>query len=174
MMGACIVTHRYHRSVSDPATGPLALIQSFVSTLGPESDAVEAPEAADASDSAGSAGAGGSDPLGSRAEAASWLHAAGLLPAEAGLTNSEHSALLRMREALRDVIVAHAEGHADEAATERLTKALAEGRLVVIVEPAGTVRLASAARTSYPGLVAAVAVAFADMVAAGTWPQLEA
>ncbi len=106
--------------------------------------------------------------------AASWLHAAGLLPAEAGLSNSEHSALLRMREALRDVIVAHAAGRDDEAATERLTKALAEGRLVVIVESGGTVHLASAARTSYPGLVAAVAVAFADMVIAGTWPQLEA
>ncbi len=167
------MTHRYHRSVSDPAPGPLALIQSFVSTLGPGSEAVEAPEAAEPS-GAGSSGSAGSDPLGSRVEAASWLHAAGLLPAEAGLSNSEHSALLRMREALRDVIVAHAEGHPDEAAAERLTKALAEGRLVVIAEPAGTIHLASAARTSYPGLVASFAVAFADMVTAGTWPQLEA
>jgi hypothetical protein len=147
-----------------PVPGPLALIQSFVNTAGHDSDAPDAAEAADAPDA---------DPLGTRAEAAAWLHSAGLLPAEAGLTSSEHSALLRMREALRDVIAARADAEHDEAAAERLTKALAEGRVVVIVEAPGTVRLASAARTSYPGLVASIAVAFADMVTAGTWPQLE-
>ena len=95
-----------------------------------------------------------------------------MLAAEAGLTNSEHAALLRMREALRDVLAAHADGRKDAAAAERLTRALAEGRLVVVVDTASTVQLASAARASYPGLVAAFAVAIADAAAAGTWPGL--
>ena len=40
----------------------------------------------------------GADQLGTREEAAAWLRTAGLLPAEAGLSNSEHAALLRLRE----------------------------------------------------------------------------
>ena len=110
------------------------------------------------------------DLLRTREEAAAWLRAAALLPAGAGLTNSEHSALLRLRESVRDVLAAHAAGREDPGAAARLTRALAEGRLVVTVDPASTVRLASAARASYPGVVAAIAVAIADAAAAGTWP----
>ena len=139
--------------VPDPADGPLALVHSFASTFSDDP---------------------GADPLGTREDAAAWLHAAGLLPAEAGLTNSEHAALLRTREALRDVLAAHADGRKDAAAAERLTRALAEGRLVVIVDTASTVRLASAARASYPGLVATIAIAIAEAAAAGTWPALTA
>jgi hypothetical protein len=124
---------------------PLPLIQSFAST----SD---------------------TDLLQTREEAAAWLRAAGLLPAEAGLSNSEHAALLRLREAIRDVLAAHADGREDPDATARLTKTLAEGRLVVIVDPAGSVRLASAARASYASVVAGIAVAIAEAAAAGTWP----
>lgn len=125
----------------------LRLIQSFANTLN-----------------------AGTDLLHSREEAAEWLHAAGLLPAEAGLSNSEYAALLRLREALRDVVAAHREGRADADAAARLTRTLAEGRLVVIVDPPNTVRLASAARSSYPSVVAGIAVAIADLAAAGTWP----
>jgi hypothetical protein len=50
-----------------------------------------------------------------------------------------------------------------------LTKALADGRLVLTVDPASTVQLASAARASYPNIVAAVAVAIAESAASGTW-----
>ena len=120
---------------------PLDLIQSFVNT----------------------------DSLQTREEAAGWLHAAELLPPEAGLTNSEHAALLRLRESLRDVLAAHASGREDPDATARLTRTLAEGRLVVTVDAASTVRLASAARSNYPSVVAGVAVAIADLAAAGTW-----
>jgi hypothetical protein len=135
--------------VPDPASGPPDLIHSFASTLGAEPDA---------------------DLLGTREEAAAWLRGAALLPAGAGLTNSEHAALLRLRDSVRDVLAAHAGGREDPDATARLTKALAEGRLVVTVDAALTVRLASAARASYPSVVAAVAVAIAESAAAGTWP----
>ncbi|HEY1000645.1 MAG TPA: ABATE domain-containing protein [Streptosporangiaceae bacterium] len=55
-----------------PVTGPLQMIQAFANTLSV---------------------APGADQLGTREEAAAWLRSAGLLPAEAGLTNSEHAAL---------------------------------------------------------------------------------
>jgi hypothetical protein len=66
-------------------TGSLQLIQGFANTLGASP---------------------GADQLGTREEAAGWLRSAGLLPAEAGLSNSEHAALLRLRESMRDVLAA--------------------------------------------------------------------
>jgi predicted RNA-binding Zn ribbon-like protein len=138
--------------VPDPASGALHLIQSFANTLSAEPD---------------------TDLLGTREEAAAWLHAAALLPAETGLTNSEHAALLRLRGAIRDVLAAHGDGREDAAAAGLLTRTLAEGRLVVTVDPASTVRLASAARASYPSVVAGIAVAVADSAAAGAWLGLK-
>jgi hypothetical protein len=126
--------------VSTPAADPVHLIQSFASTRGAGPDA---------------------DLLRTREEAAAWLRRAELLPAEAGLTNSEHAALLRLRDSIRDVFAARADGREDAEAAARLTRALADGRLVLTVDPAGTVQLASAARASYPNLVAAIAIAIA-------------
>jgi predicted RNA-binding Zn ribbon-like protein len=131
------------------ATGPLQLIQAFANTLGASP---------------------GADQLGTREEAAAWLRAAGLLPAEAGLSNSEYAALLRLRESIRDVLAAHTGGREDAA---RLTRALADGRLVLTVDPASAVQLASAARASYPNLVAVVAIAIAAAAASGAWPRLK-
>ena len=132
----------------DPA--PLHLIESFAGTLSADPD---------------------TDPLRTREAAAGWLRTAGLLPAEAGLTTSEHAALLRLRSSIRDVLDAHADGRPDAEAAARLTKALADGRLVLSVGPASTVRLASAARASYPNLVAVIAIAIAESAASGTWPR---
>jgi predicted RNA-binding Zn ribbon-like protein len=113
------------------------------------------------------------DLLRTREQAAAWLHTAALLPAEAGLTNSEHAALLRLRESIRDVLAAHTDGRQDADAAARLTKALADGRLVLTVDPASTVQLASAARASYPNIVAVVAIAIAESAASGTWLRLK-
>jgi hypothetical protein len=134
---------------STAAPGPAQLIQSLARTLSADRE---------------------TDLLSSREEAAAWLRTAALLPAEAGLSNSEHAALLRLRDSVRDVLAAHADGREDAAATGRLTKALADGRLVLTVDPAGTPQLASAARASYPNLVAEVAVAIAAAAADGAWP----
>ena len=116
----------------------------------------------------------GADQLGTREEATAWLRTAGLLPAEAGLSNSEHAALLRLRESMRDVLAAHTAGREDAGAASRLTRALADGRLVLTVDPASAVELASAARSSYPNLVAAIAVAIAGSAASDAWPRLKA
>jgi len=125
------------------ASGPLRLIRSFASTRGADSEP---------------------DLLRTREEAAAWLRAADLLPADGGLSNSEHAALLRLRESVRDVLAARAGGREDAAAAARLTRALADGRLVLTVDPAGTVQLASAARASYPNLVAVLAIAIAGVM----------
>lgn len=111
--------------------------------------------------------------LGTREDAAAWLAAAELLPDGSALSNSEHAALLRLRESLRDLLAARTAGRRDDDATARLTRSLADGRVVVTVEPPGDIRLASAARASYSSLVAAVAVAIAESAAAGTWPKLK-
>lgn len=128
----------------DAAPGPLSLVQSLANA----------------------------DSLTTREEAAAWLRAASVLPAEAGLSGSEHAALLRLRDAVRDTLATHTDGRNDPDATGRLTKALAEGRLVVKVDAASRVQLATAARSSYPSVVAAFAVAIAEAAAAGTWPRL--
>src|ERR1700760_1704857 len=116
-------------------------------------------------------GAGpGQDALASREQAAAWLQSAGWLPVEAGLSNSEHGALLRLRNSVRDTLAAAAGTPEAADAATRLTKALAEGRLVVTAGPGGSVPLATAARASYPSVVAAVAVAIAHAAYSGQWP----
>jgi hypothetical protein len=106
------------------------------------------------------------DPLATREEAAGWLRATGLLPADEGVTlsGSEHGALLRLRDSLRDVLAARAERRPDADAAARLTRALADGRLVVTIEEAGTAGLASSARAVYSNLVAAIAIAIARAI----------
>jgi hypothetical protein len=102
------------------------------------------------------------DRLAIRDDAAEWLHGTGLLSADAALSGSEHNALLRLRDALRDVLAARRAGGSNEDAAARLTRALADGRLVVTVAPAGASGLASSARASYSNLVAVIAIAVAD------------
>lgn len=135
-----------------PDHDPPALIQSFANTRSADP---------------------GTDHLRTRDEAAAWLRAAALLPTEAGLSNSEHAALLRLRESIRDVLAAHTAGREDAEAAARLTKALADGRLVVTVDPASAIQLASGARASYSSLVATVAVAVAGCAACGAWLRLK-
>jgi hypothetical protein len=129
---------RYDQSVTTPAP---SLIQSLANTAH-----------------------SGADPLATRDDAVGWLQTVGLLPADpdSNLTNSEHGALLRLRDSLRDVLAARAERRADADAAARLTRALADGRLVVTVDPAGGAGLASSARATYSNLVAAVAIAVAE------------
>jgi hypothetical protein len=114
--------------------------------------------------------ASGGDTLLGREDADVWLRARQLMPADATLSHSEHAALLRLRDALLDVLAAMKDGRDDPDASARLTRALAEGRLVVIVDSSGSVALNTAARAVYPSVVAAIAVAIARASAAGDWP----
>ena len=110
------------------------------------------------------------DLLATREDAVSWLRAAGLMPAGAAISGSEHGALLRLRDAIRDWLATHASGRPDADVAARLTRALADGRLVVTITGSGAVKLETAARSVYPSIVAAIAVAIAEADAAGTWP----
>jgi hypothetical protein len=111
---------------------------------------------------AGTVTADGSDLLATRDSAVSWLRATGLLPADSTLTGSEHGALLRLRDALGGTAAVRASGGPGPDAAGRLTRALADGRLVVTVSPGGQAGLASSARAPYSNLVAAVAIAVAQ------------
>lgn len=135
----------------DLAPDPLRLVQSFANTRGTDD----------------------ADLLSTREEATAWLRGADLLPAEARLTGSEHAALLRLRDSVRDVLAARTDGREDADADARLTRGLADGRMILTAGPASTVQLASAARASYPNVVAAIAIAIAGSAASGTWPGLK-
>lgn len=110
----------------------------------------------------GTVTADGIDLLETRDDAVPWLRTAGLLADDAALSGSEHNALLRLRNALRDVLAARAAQRENADAAERLTRALADGRLVVTVSPGGAAGLASSARASYSNTVAAIAIAVAQ------------
>jgi len=138
-----------NRHVEPRVAEALSLVQSFADT-GRES---------------------GPDLLGTREEAVGWLRKQGLLAADGALSNSEYNALLRLRQGLRDVLAAQAAGREDADAAARLTKGLADGRLVVTVDQAAVIELTTAARSSYPTIVAGLAVALARAAAAGRWPE---
>ena len=113
----------------------------------------------------------GTRELETREQAVSWLREQELLAADAGLMNSEYNALVRLQRALNDVLKAQAEGREDADAAPRLTKGLADGRLVATVDAKATVELTTAARASYPTIVAGLAVAIARAAAANRWPS---
>src|ERR1700759_3092385 len=103
-------SHSQHPA--DPVDEALALIQAFADTGATQ----------------------GADALATREEAVAWLREQGLLAADSGLMNNEYNALVRLRGALRDVLAAQVEGRDDGDAADaaaRLTKGLADGRLVV-------------------------------------------
>jgi hypothetical protein len=114
-----------------------------------------------------------SDILATRETAIPWLRSAGLIPADALVSGNEHAALLRLRDAVRDAMAAHSSDNSDDSdIAMRLTRALSDGRLVVTIEPSGAVKLATAARSIYPSIVASLAVAIAEADAAGEWLKL--
>src|SRR5579859_6045674 len=85
MISAQTPPDSYDRIMPDAAADPLHLIRSFASTVSADP---------------------GADLLRDRDDAAAWLHAAGILPTENGLSNSEHAALLRLRASIIDVLAA--------------------------------------------------------------------
>jgi len=138
-----------------PAPGSLRLVQALVNTLNAEF---------------------GRDLLGTRETAAAWLTAAGLLPAlSAGpvLSAAEHAALLEVREAIRGVLAAHTSQDPDQAAADRLTRALASCRLTVTARPDGGMSLASADHDPFSRALGAIAVAIAEAAVTGTWARLK-
>jgi predicted RNA-binding Zn ribbon-like protein len=135
-----------------PAPGSLRLIQALVNTLNAEAAL---------------------DLLATRAEAAEWLVAAGLLSTGSGLTGAEHRAFVELREAIRGVLAAHTDRLESPAAASRLTVALASCRLDLAIDPAGDARLVSADHDPFRRVIGAVAIALAEAAVGGTWARLK-
>jgi predicted RNA-binding Zn ribbon-like protein len=135
-----------------PAPGSLRLIQALVNTLNAEA---------------------GLDLLATRAEAAEWLVAAGLLATGSRLTGAEHQAFVELREAIRGVLAAHTDQLENPAAASRLTVALASCRLDLAIDPAGDVRIVSADHDPFRRVIGAVATAIAEAAVGGTWARLK-
>jgi predicted RNA-binding Zn ribbon-like protein len=137
-----------------PAPGSLRLVQALVNTLNVEF---------------------ARDLLGTRETAAAWLTAAGLLPAPAGpaLSAAERAALVEVREAIRGVLAAHTSQDPDQAAADRLTRALASCRLTVTARPDGGMSLASADHDPFSRALGAIAVAITEAAVTGTWTRLK-
>lgn len=100
--------------------------------------------------------------LDAREDAIGWLRSAQLLAEDAEITNSEHGALVRLRDALAEVLSARASRRSAPDAAARLSRGLADGRLVVTIMPDGTPKLASSARAAYSSAVAVIAIAIAE------------
>jgi len=135
-----------------PAPGSLRLVQALVNTLNAET---------------------GRDLLGTAAEAARWLTAARLMPVGSRLTGAEHGALVKLREAIRQVLSGHTERRRDPEAASRLTTALAACRLTLAVDPVGGARLVSADHDPFSRVIGGVAVAIAEAATTGTWARLK-
>jgi predicted RNA-binding Zn ribbon-like protein len=115
----------------------------------------------------------GRDLLGTAAEAARWLTTARLMPAGSRLTGTEYSALVELREAIRQVLSGHTDRRHDPEAASRLTMALAVCRLALAVDPVGGACLVSADHDPFSRVIGGVAVVIAEAAATGTWARLK-
>jgi predicted RNA-binding Zn ribbon-like protein len=135
-----------------PAPGRLELVRAFVNTLDLDKS---------------------SDALADHPAAAKWLHAAELLPAGVAVDPKEWRQIVRVREALRAVLVANAEaGRADEA-VDVLNRVAGDAGLVVRLTGPGTAAPVVASRGVDGALGELVAIAL-EAIAAGTWTRLKA
>jgi predicted RNA-binding Zn ribbon-like protein len=138
-----------------PAPGRLGVVQAFLNTVPLRT--------------------GGPDLLGDRRAAIGWFRAVGILPTDpVVVTSSEHANLLRLRELLRAVLMTRTAGRRDEPTAANLTRAFADGRLVLTVDAGAGAHWKTAARAPYPSMVAGIAIAIAESVTSGTWPYLKA
>jgi predicted RNA-binding Zn ribbon-like protein len=103
-----------------------------------------------------------------------WLAERGLLEAGGGrLTNSEWKRALRLREALRTLMLANNGAPADAAAAQELELAARRGQLGVHFTAAGSVALRPAA-AGVNGALAALLIPVADATRDGSWRRVKA
>jgi predicted RNA-binding Zn ribbon-like protein len=135
-----------------PAPGRLELVRAFVNTLDLDKS---------------------SDALADPPAAAKWLRAAELLPAGVAVEPKEWRQIVRVREALRAVLVANAEaGRADEA-VDVLNRVAGDAGLVIRLTGPGTAAPVVASHGVDGALGELMAIAL-EAIAAGTWTRLKA
>ncbi len=107
------------------------------------------------------------------ADLGAWLLAQGLLPQGARMDAGDLDEAIRLREALRELLLGNAGHRADPAAVEHLRSAGRHAPVAVTFDEDGSAMLApaaSGAAAAFGRLLADVAIAVAD----GSWPRLKA
>jgi predicted RNA-binding Zn ribbon-like protein len=115
----------------------------------------------------------GEDALQTPKALGAWLAERGLLPKPVRVTAGEHGDAIRLREALREAMLANNEGAPSAAGWSEIERAARSGELGVHFGPAGDVALAPRAGGvpgALSGLLAPVATALAD----GSWARVKA
>jgi predicted RNA-binding Zn ribbon-like protein len=116
----------------------------------------------------------GREDLSGPSELAAWLHARDLLPSETTpLEDADLAASLRLRAALRAVMLSHNGGPVDAAAERELETVARRGRLGVHF-PAGDAMRLEPEAPGLPGALAALLVPVAEAISDGTWSRVKA
>jgi predicted RNA-binding Zn ribbon-like protein len=131
----------------------LQLVIDFVNTLNVETqeDRIDTPEAL-----------------------ARWLRERGLADRDDSALGAQQLAqAIELRESLREVMLEHTHGEADDGICEPLERVSERGRLSVCVDPDGSVRIAPRA-LGYDGVLAKLLVPMAHASLDGTWLRVKA
>ena len=140
------------KTVSKPPH-ELGLVIDFVNTLDPDED---------------------SDDFATPEGLRGWLTERQLLDAHtAPLGEAERGQAVRLREALRALMLEHNGGERDEGAAQELERVARHGELAVRFGAGGNAQLAPGAR-GFAGALAAVLVPVADAAPDGTWLRVKA
>ncbi len=135
-----------------PAPGRLRLVQRFVNSNDLE---------------------GGPELLPDAVALGAWLRDAGLLDAQTSLTEEDQRRAIELREAIRDLVAAHAGLPHDPAAIDVVNEAAGRARLRPVLDDPLTGHLepeAAGVDGALGHIVSAIHAAIAD----GTWPRLKA
>ena len=134
-----------------PAPGPLRLVQLFVNTNDLETGPDLLPDARALRD---------------------WLHDRGVLAAYDPVTEDDHARAIELREAIRELVSAHAGLPHDPAAADIVNAAAARAGLRPVLDDPAT-RFEPAA-TGVDGALGRIVAAIHEATAAGTWSRLKA
>ena len=134
-----------------PAPGPLRLVQLFVNTNDLETGPDLIPDARALRD---------------------WLHERELLPADYPVTDDDHARAIELREAIRELVSAHAGLPHDASAGEIVNAAGARAGLHPVLDDPGTRIVPSA--SGVDGALGHIVAAIHAGISEGTWERLKA
>ena len=135
-----------------PAPGPLRLVQRFVNTNDLET---------------------GPDLLPDAPALAAWLSASGILEPGAPVTAADHDRAIELREAIRELVAAHAGLPSDPDAARLVNDAAGRAALRPVLDDPLTMRLEPSA-TGIDAALGRIVAAIHEAIAEGTWPRLKA
>jgi predicted RNA-binding Zn ribbon-like protein len=117
----------------------------------------------------------GEEQLATGSELRTWLAERGLLrPQRKALpSEADHAQALRLREALRSLMLANNGGPGDDAAGKQLERVARRGDLGVHFAEAGSISIAARA-AGYPGALAGLLVPVAEALSDGSWQRVKA